>query len=84
MTALMTVVFFFFVLLIVYPATAVAVALYSWIQKRRAIRNNTANTSLAQIEETSDRLKNRWFIISIVLALFVIAPFLALLMIFKE
>jgi len=84
MTALMTVVFFFFVLLIIYPAAAAAVALYSWIKKRRAIRNGTGSTIIAQIDEKTDRLKNRWFIISIVLAFFVIAPFLVLLMRFKE
>ena len=84
MTALMTVVFFFFVLLIIYPAAAVAVALYSWIKKRQAIRDDTGGTIIAQIDETSDRLKNRWFIISVVLAFFVIAPFLVFLMILKE
>ena len=83
MTALMTVVLFFFVLLILYPAAAAAVALYGWIKKRRAIRSNSGSTIVAQIDETSDRLKNRWFIISIVLAFFVIAPFLALLMVIR-
>ena len=83
MTALVTVVFFFFVLLILYPAAAVIVALYSWVKKRRAIQNNSGSAVVAQIEATTDKLKNRCFIISIVLAFFVIAPFLALLMIIK-
>ena len=84
MTALMTVVLFFFVLLVIYPAAAVAVALYSWVKKRQAIRNDTGGTIIAQIDETTDMLKNRWFIISVVLAFFVIAPFLVFLMILKE
>jgi len=84
MTALMTVVFFFFVLVVIYPAAAAAVALYSWFKKRRALQNDRGGTALAQIDETADRLKNRWFTISIVLAFFVIAPFLVLLMIFRK
>jgi hypothetical protein len=84
MTALMTVVFFFFVLLIIYPAAAAALSLYSWIKKRQAIRDDTGGAIIAQIDETTDRLKNRWFIISVVLAFFVIAPFLVFLMILKE
>ena len=83
MTALMTIVFFFFVLLILYPAAAAALALYGWVKKRRAIQNNSGSAIVARIDEATDRLKNRWFIISIVLAFFVIAPFLALLMITK-
>jgi hypothetical protein len=84
MTALMTFVIFFFVLLIIYPAAAAAVALYSWVRKRRAIRNDTFSDSVAQIDETTDQLKNRWFVISLVLAFFVIAPFLVLWIIFRE
>lgn len=83
MTALMTTVLFFFVLLILYPAAAVAVTVYSWVKKRRAIRNNRSGAIAARIDETTDRLKNRWFIISVVVAFFVIAPFLALLIIIK-
>jgi hypothetical protein len=70
--------------LIIYPAAAVAVALYRWIKKRQAIRHDTGGTIIAQIDETTDRLKNRWFIISVVLAFFVIAPFLVFLIILKE
>ncbi len=84
MTALMTIVFFFFVLLILYPAAAAAVALYGWTRKRRAIQKDSGSAIVDRIDEMTDRLKNSWFIISVVLAFFVIAPFLALLMIIKE
>ncbi len=84
MTALMTVVFFFFVLLILYPAAAAAVALCGWVKKRRAIQNHSGSAIVAQIDATTDRLKNRWFIISLVLAFFVIAPFLALLVLIQK
>ena len=84
MTALMSVVFFFFVLLVIYPAAAAAVTLYGWLKKRRMLQNQSGGAMLEQIEDRTDRLKNRWFIISLVLAFFVIAPFLVLVMIFKN
>ena len=83
MTALISVVLFFFVLLVIYPAAAAAVTFFGWLKKRRVPEKESGGTLLAQIEDTTDRLKNRWFIISIVLAFFVIAPFLVLVMILR-
>lgn len=83
MAVLMTIVLFFFVHMVLYIAAASAVALYTWLLKRRAIRAGAARSSIAKIDETTDRLKNQWFIITTVLAFFVIAPFLALLIILK-
>lgn len=80
MVALSTIIIFFFVLVVVYPAVVGILVLYGWIKKRRVIGNLTGDTQAAQIDEATDRLKNRLFIISLVLAFFVIAPFLALLM----
>ena len=83
MIALSTIVIFFFVLVLLYSAVAVLLALYARIKKHRAIKHNAGGAMiLAQIEDTTDRLKNRWFIIVLVLGFFVIAPFLAFLMIF--
>ena len=80
MVALSTIIIFFFVLVVVYPAVVGILVLYAWIKKRRVIGNLAGGTQAAQIDEATDRLKNRLFIISLVLAFFVIAPFLALLM----
>ena len=80
MVALSTIVIFFFVLVIIYPATVAVLVLIGWIKKRRVLRNDPRGTKAVQIDENTDRLKNRVFIISSVIAFFVIAPFLALLM----
>jgi hypothetical protein len=82
MIALSTIVIFFFVLVIIYPAAVGVLVLFGWLKKRRVIQHDDGSTQTAQIDEAIDRLKNRFFIISIVIAFFVIAPFLALLMVF--
>lgn len=82
MIALSTIVIFFFVLVIIYPAAVGILVLFGWLKKRRVIQHDDGSTQTAQIDEAIDRLKNRFFIISIVIAFFVIAPFLALLMVF--
>jgi hypothetical protein len=79
MVALSTIIIFFFVLVVVYPAVVGILVLYGWIKKRRVIGNLAGSTQAAQIDEATDRLKNRLFIITLILAFFVIAPFLALL-----
>jgi hypothetical protein len=79
MVALTTIVIFFFVLVIIYPVAVSLLALAGWIKKRRIILNDAASTKASQIDAITDRLKSRLFIISLVLAFFVIAPFLALL-----
>lgn len=81
MIALSTLVIFFFVLVIIYPATAALLVLAGWMKKRRVIQNDPGGTKAVQIDEDTDRLKNRVFIISIIIDFFVIAPFLALLMV---
>jgi hypothetical protein len=48
-------------------------------KKRRIIQNDPGGAKAVRIDENTDRLKNRVFIISIVIDFFVIAPFLALL-----
>jgi hypothetical protein len=82
MVALSTIIIFFFVLVVVYPAVVGILVLYGWIKKRRVIGNLAGSTQAAQIDEATDRLKNRLFIITLILAFFVIAPFLALLVVF--
>jgi hypothetical protein len=81
MIALSTIVIFFFVLVIIYPTTVAVLVLAGWVKKRRVIQNDAGKTKTIQIDEAIDRLKNRFFIISVIIAFFVIAPFLALLMV---
>jgi hypothetical protein len=81
MIALSTIVISFFVLVIIYPAAVGVLVFIGWVKKRRSIRYNAGSSQPDRIDEAIDRLKNRIFIISIVIAFFVIAPFLALLMV---
>lgn len=81
MIALSTIVIFFFVLVIIYPVTVGLLVLTGWIKKRRVLRNDPGGTRADLIDEGTDRMKNRLFIISIIIAFFVIAPFLALLLV---
>jgi hypothetical protein len=80
MIALSTIVIFFFVLVIIYPLAVALLVSAGWVKKRRGIQNGAESRTADQIDDTIDRLKNRLFIISIIIAFFVIAPFLALLM----
>ena len=81
MIALSTMVIFFFVLVIIYPAAVGVLVFVGWVKKRRMIQLDGGGSRTDQVDEAIDRLKNRIFIISIVIAFFVIAPFLALLMV---
>jgi multisubunit Na+/H+ antiporter MnhC subunit len=81
MIALTTIVICFFVLVIIYPAAVALLVLAGHVKKRRVIRDGDAGPTTDQIDNAVDKLKNRIFIISIVIAFFVIAPFLALLMV---
>ena len=81
MVALSTIILCFFVLVIIYPVAVGLVVLVGYVKKRRVIRKGDAGLTTDQIDHAVDRLKNRIFIISVVIAFFVIAPFLALLMV---
>ena len=82
MVALYTIVISFFLLLLVYPLAVIVVVLYGWLQKRRIKKADSNSRSLDEIDDHTDRLKNRLFVISIVIVFFLMAPFLALLTIF--
>jgi hypothetical protein len=81
MVALSTIILCFFVLVIIYPVAVGLVVLAGYMKKRRVMRTGDAGPATDQIDHAVDRLKNRVFIISLVIAFFVIAPFLALLMV---
>ena len=82
MVALYTIVISFFLLLLVYPLAVIVVVLCGWLQKRRIKKADPNSHRLHEIDDHTDRLKNRLFVISIVLVFFLMAPFLALLTIF--
>ena len=67
-------------LVIIYPTSVSLLVFLGWVRKQRVLRKDPGGTSAVHIDEDTDRLKNRFFIISIVITFFVIAPFLALLM----
>lgn len=82
MIAITNLVIFFTVLAVIYPAATTVLALLTWLRKRR-IQAEDRRELLEQIDESTDKLKDQLFIISIVVTFFVIAPFLALLLIFN-
>ena len=83
MAAIINVVIFFAVLTMIYPAATTVLALLTWLRKRRTMQAEGRRELLERIDESADKLKDQLFIISIVMAFFVIAPFMVLLLIFK-
>jgi hypothetical protein len=83
MIAITNVVIFFLVLAVIYPAAITVLALLTWLRKRLAMKAEDRRELLERIDESTDKLKDQLFIIVIVVTFFVIAPFLALLLIFN-
>lgn len=83
MIAITNVVIFFVLLLLIYPAATSVLALLTWLRKRRVMQAEDRRELLERIDESTDKLKDQLFIISIVVTFFVIAPFLTLLLIFN-
>jgi hypothetical protein len=83
MVAVYTIAVFFFVLILAYPLAAALLALCIWLKKLRARSAERPEAALDKLDEQADKLKSRLFIILTVVIFFVVAPFLALLMIFK-
>jgi len=82
MIAITNLVIFFTVLAVIYPAATTVLALLTWLRKRR-IQAEDRRELLERIDKSTDKLKDQLFIISIVVTFFVIAPFLALLLIYN-
>ena len=82
MITISNVVIFLMVLVVIYPVATVILTLLTWFRKRRAMQAKNRRELLEQINESTDKLKDQMFIISIVVTFFVIAPFLAFLLIF--
>ncbi len=84
MVAITDVVIFLMALAVIYPAATAVLALLTWFRKRRVMQvEEDSRELLERIDESTDKLKEQLFIISIVVTFFVIAPFLVLLLVFN-
>ena len=83
MIAITNVLIFFLVLTVIYPAAVTVLALLTWLRKRLVMKAENRRELLERIDESTNKLKDQLFIISIVVIFFVIAPFLALLLIYN-
>lgn len=77
MIALFTVITFFFIFVLVYLTISVALSLASGWMARRAAKGKNKERKAA-IEARVDRLKDRAFVISIVLTFFFVTPFVVI------
>lgn len=84
MVILTTLVCFFAALLVVYVAAAVILALSTRFRMYCAVRAGESREALEKIHESSDKIKNQLFIISVGVTFFGIAPFLSLLFLLNE
>jgi hypothetical protein len=82
MIAITNVVAFFAVMALVYPAATLVLTILVWLRKRRSMQDGDRRALLERIDKSTDRLKDQLFIISMVLAFFVVAPFMILLWIY--
>ena len=70
---------FFFILVVLYSAVTLILSLYGWLLKKRASRRSQpAEVLFKTIDRQTDRLKTLFFNIALILALFVITPFVLL------
>ncbi len=72
---------FFLLLILVYPAVCAVITLFGALKKRTALKTIQGMNTISEIDRTTDRLKESAFIISIVVAFFVVAPFIAFVLI---
>ncbi len=77
MTALLTIITFFFIFVVVYLAVAMVLAATTWVLKQRAAATDT-DGRIHEIERKMDRIKEKAFVIALVLTFFIIAPFVVI------
>lgn len=78
MTALFAIITFFFIFVLVYLAITTFLAAASWWLKRRTAGKG-AKESIEDIERRIDRVKDKAFMIALVLTFFVVTPFVVVL-----
>jgi predicted PurR-regulated permease PerM len=77
MTALFAIITFFFIFVVVYLAVAAVLAVVTGWLKRRA-RRKGAGDKVLEIEQRMDRVKEKAFLIALVLTFFIITPFVVI------
>ena len=77
MTALFAIITFFFIFVLVYTAiTAALTAAAWWAERRTRSRDDTVKTQ--QIGEKVDRLKEKVFLVSMIITFFFVTPFVVI------
>lgn len=79
MVSLYSLIIFFFILVVLYPAATLVLSLSGWLLKKRAVRQaKLAGDVIEAIDQRTDRLKTLAFNIVVILVLFCITPFVVL------
>ena len=78
MTAFFAIITCFFIFVVVYLAITTVLAVASWWLKRRA-DGEGAMKGVEEIERRMDRVKDRAFLIALILTFFVVTPFVVVL-----
>jgi hypothetical protein len=73
---------FFLLLVLVYPSACAVVTLYGALRKRNARKLDLNTACIEQIDRSIDRSKKTAFTLSIIVTFFVVAPFIALVVLF--
>jgi hypothetical protein len=81
MIAIMTIGVFFLLLVLAYPTVCIMITLVGTLKKRTARKLFQDTASIEAIDQATDRLKKSAFIISIGVSFFILAPFIALMVI---
>jgi predicted MFS family arabinose efflux permease len=79
MTALFAIITFFFIFVVAYLAVATVLAVVTWWLKGRAAARD-ADARIQEIERKMDRVKEKAFVIALVLTFFVVTPFVVILL----
>jgi high-affinity Fe2+/Pb2+ permease len=79
MTALFAIITFFFIFVVVYFAVATVLAAVTWWLKRRAAARD-ADAGMREIERKMDGVKQKAFVIALVLTFFFVTPFAVILL----
>ncbi len=79
MTALFAIITFFFIFVVFYLTIAMVLAAAAWVLKRRT-SGADADERIREIERKMDRVKEKTFVIALVLTFFIVTPFAVILL----
>ena len=77
MTALFAIITFFFIFVVVYLTITTVLAVAAWWLKR-CTSGESVEESVDEIDRRMDRIKDRAFIIALVLTFFIVTPFVVI------